>query len=113
MTTITAPIIKAGASIDIEVPDELSILNDQQEIPQGHGVFRILTKEDGDKRVVWDNRSLAQIRDAQSMFKDMIKKGLVPYKVGLDGKTTAEVMDVFDPLAEEVIFLPAPMLAGG
>jgi hypothetical protein len=47
------------------------------------------------------------------MFVNLIKKGLKPFRVGVDGKATSEVMDEFDPHAEEVIFLPQALVAGG
>jgi hypothetical protein len=47
------------------------------------------------------------------MFIDLIKKGLKPFRVGRDGNATAEVMQEFDPTAEEVIFLPMKMVTAG
>lgn len=75
-------------------------------------VFRIMTAKDGDKRVVWDCRDLDQIADAKTMFDDCIEQGLVPYRVDFNGKVTSEVMDEFDPDAEEVIFLPVSKKLG-
>jgi len=99
-------------SEDYEVPEGLHIVED--EIPSDHNrMFRILSQEKGDERVTWDARSLADIRAAKQMFVDFVKKGLKPFKVGLDGKASAEVMREFDPLAEEVIFLPMARVAGG
>jgi len=109
MTTLVVPIIRSnelGATINVEIPDSLSK-------DSGDRVWRILTANDGDKRIVWDSRALQQIRDAKNMFIDLVKKGLVPYNVGIDGKATDQVMKEFDPLAEEVLFLPIAMVAGG
>lgn len=100
-------------SVEIEIPENLDVLPDEGEISEHHSCFRILTQKDGDKRVVWDRRRLPEIRDAEKMFNNLVKEGLVPYRVGVDGKETSEVMDVFDPAAEEVIFLPTAMVAGG
>ena len=47
------------------------------------------------------------------MFDACAAEGLVPYKVGVNGKASSEVMDEFDPYAEEVIFLPVAVVAGG
>ena len=120
MTTATAErIIEAQtvkgsqASVGISVPDGLRILDDHEQPAKGFGVFRIITPKDGDKRVVWDCHDLSQIREAKEMFDKLIAEGLVPYKVGLDGKATSEVMDEFDPYAEEVIFLPVALVTGG
>ena len=98
---------------EIEIPSDLHIVGDDGMMPATHNrVFRILS-EKGDDRVTWDSRSLADIRAAKQMFVEFVKKGLKPFKVGLDGKATANVMRVFDPLAEEVIFLPMARVMGG
>ena len=77
------------------------------------GCFRILSQKDGDKRVVWCRRVIAEIKAAKRMFLDLISKGMVPYKVGVDGKASAEEMKEFDPTAEEVIFMPVRAISGG
>ncbi len=77
------------------------------------GCFRILSQTDGDKRVVWCRRVLAEIGAAKKMFMDLLSKGMVPYKVGIDGVATADVMTEFDPTAEEVIFMPVQAIGGG
>ena len=51
-------------------------------------------------------KAIDQIEDAKAMFDECVAKGLVPYRIGLDGKQTSEIMDEFDPDAEEVVFLP-------
>jgi hypothetical protein len=80
---------------------------------QDAGQFRIMTAKDGDKRVVWCRNVIAEIAAAKQMFLDLISKGMIPYKVGVDGRSTAEVMKEFDPVAEEVIFMPVQAIAGG
>lgn len=101
-------------SAKIKIPDSLQILDTPDEKPpEGFGAFRIMTPKDGDKRVVWDKRDFAQIIEAKAMFDECVAQGLVPYLVGLDGRATAEVMTEFDPHAEEIIFLPIAMVAGG
>ena len=115
MTTLNVPLIRAGnalgAAFPVKVPDSLRI---QDEVDSKHDhIFRILTKEDGDKRVIWDSRDLGQIRDAKKMFLDLIKQGQIPYKVGVDGNASSEEMKEFDPRAEEVIFLPIAAVVGG
>lgn len=77
------------------------------------GCFRIMSQKDGDKRVVWCRRVIAEIQAAKKMFMDLLSKGMMPYKVGVDGAASAEVMDEFDPAAEEVIFMPVKAIAGG
>lgn len=99
-------------SCNVSVPERLQILGDGDK-PKGNRCFRIMTPRDGDKRVVWDSRDFDQINDAKSMFDECVAQGLVPYKVGTDGRATSEVMDEFDPEAEEVIFLPIAAVVGG
>ncbi len=77
------------------------------------GSFRIMSPKDGDKRVVWCRRVIAQIQAAKKMFVDLIAQGMVPYEVGVDGQATSKEMKEFDPLAEEVIFLPIRAISGG
>ena len=116
MTTLAVPVVrvanKLGAAVEIEIPDSLLVQN-ANETSEMDRVFRVMTADDGDKRVVWDSRVLQQIRDAKEMFVNLVKQGLVPYNVGVDGKATDQVMKEFDPTAEEVLFLPVAMVAGG
>ncbi len=97
---------KGRITAQVNVPDSLRA-------NKGNRTYRILTQKDGDKRVVWDSNDLQQIIDAKTMFDECIQKGLVPYKVGTGGRATSEVMDEFDPDAEEVIFLPVAAVVGG
>lgn len=97
----------------LEVPPEIQILDDGQDVPEHHGCFRILNTESGDDRLVWDRRSLAEINAAKKSFRELIKQGMTPYRVGTGGKATSEVMDEFDPAAEEVIFMETALVAGG
>lgn len=112
--TIEAQVFKgSNTAVQIAVPDNLRILEDHENTPEGCGVFRVMTPKDGDKRIVWDCRDMNQIEEAKAMFDKLIQEGLVPYKVGLDGKATSEVMDEFDPHAEEILFLPIALVTGG
>ncbi len=77
------------------------------------GFMRVMTRDDGDERIVWCRRVMAQITVAKKMFMDLIKQGMVPYKVGTDGKASVEEMKEFDPLAEEVVFMPIKQIGGG
>lgn len=104
----------AGA---VEIPEELKIVLDADiqrfEKDDDFGMFRCLTPQDGDKRVVWNRRSLPEIAAAKKMFSDLIAKGMTPYRVGAGGQASAEVMTEFDPMAQEVIFMPLQMVGGG
>lgn len=113
-----------------EIPPELRVLDEEKDgdfmelcakvaegmAPIDYGrlsCFRIMSQTDGDKRVVWCRRVIAEIKAAKQMFLDLISKGMVPYKVGTDGKASATEMKEFDPIAEEVIFMPVKAIAGG
>jgi len=99
---------------EIQIPEKLRRLEDGEVAEKGFGTFRIMSPKSGDDRIVWDCRDLDQIEDAKVMFDELVEKGLVPYKVGIDGKATSDVMDEFDAFAEEVIFLPvAAAVTGG
>jgi hypothetical protein len=108
------PILKQGTVVKtVVVPKSLKIMDDDAAVPNCFGVLRVLTDDDGDKRIVWDRGSLDQISDARATFDQLVSEGLVPYRVGIDGKATAVVMEEFDPFAEEIIFLPLSLVAGG
>lgn len=100
-------------SCKLTIPDSLQLLPDGENPRPGQRCFRFMTPKDGDKRIVWDCHDIDQINEAKRMFDDAIEQGLVPYKVGTDGRASSEVMDEFDPEAEEVIFLPVGLIAGG
>ena len=103
---------KKGFSL--EIPESLGILDNPSDKPApGFGVIRVMTPTDGDKRVVWNSGVFAEITDAKEMFDKLVLEGLVPYRVGVDGKSTSEVMSEFDPHAEEIIFLPIALVTGG
>jgi hypothetical protein len=111
---IEVPLVKnSNVTESIAVPDKLRILKDKEKAGKWERCFRFLTPKDGDKRIVWDSRDMDQIEEAKAMFDEAVAKGLVPYRVGTDGKVSAEVMDEFDPEAEEVIFMPISQVAGG
>ena len=112
MTIEVNPLKGSNLKNKIDVPGSLKFLADNEKLKPHHHMFRIMTAKDGDKRVVWDSRDLAQIADAKAMFDELIEEGLVPYRVDFNGKVTSEVMDEFDPDAEEVIFLPVSKKMG-
>lgn len=98
---------------DLPIPPSLSVLEGSATPPKGKSVFRIINQKDGDKRIVWDAGSMVEINGAKEMFDNLISEGLVPYRVDVSGKRTPEVMQEFDPAAEEVIFMPIAPVAGG
>lgn len=104
-------------TLECDIPEELTILDDQNYDEfvgkPNFGVVRVMHPKYGDRRVVWNRMNLAEISAAKRMFTDLIQQGMVPYKVGTNGQPTADVMDEFDPTAQEVIFLPVKMVAAG
>jgi hypothetical protein len=117
-TVLELPLMMAGSTptnlmAKFEVPDCLKVVSDPVP-PPNHGMFRMVSPKSGDDRVIWDRFNLTQIQEARKMFNDLIAQGLVPYRVGANGRASNQVMQEFDPRAEEVIFLPPmKMVAGG
>jgi hypothetical protein len=104
----------SSKTIKIEIPESLSVLENPKEIaPKGFGTLRIITPKDGDYRVVWNNNSFEQIKDAKETFDKLVSEGLIPYKVDVGGKKTSEIMTEFDAYAEEIIFCPIGIVTGG
>lgn len=94
----------------LEIPPLIHINNPQ---PNHNRTIRVLSTLTGDERLTWDNRILAEIQAAKKLFMDLVAKGLKPYKVDPSGKKTAEILDSFDPLAEEIIFAATSLAKGG
>ena len=130
MIEIAERTIECFAGNKVNVPEELQVLPADAELDfvmlaaiaaqveseaeaSDMRCFRIMTSTDGDKRVGWCRRIINEIKAAKEMFLDLIKQGMVPYKVGINGQASAEIMDEFDPTAEEVIFMPAKAVIGG
>jgi len=123
MTTVTVSAFSAGKKpsnlkTDIEV-QSLQIL-DNNERPKGHGLFRILHQDYGDKRLIWDTKDFAQINEAREIFKKLIAEGFVPYLIGNNGEPTKMPMAQFDAMAgevwmeeKEIIMVPMQAAVGG
>lgn len=111
LTKVSINAIQHGKQKDIETP--LQALADGADVPEKHGLFRIINQKDGDRRLVWNSMSISEINDARDTFNQLVEEGFVPHRVDPQGNRTAEVMDEFDPSAEETIFAPIPMLVGG
>ncbi len=102
--------VRGGVKTRIET--ELQKLDDGQQPQAGQHCFRIMN-ENGDDRLVWDSGSIREINAAKKAFLDLVKKNMTPYRVGVGGNASSEVMDEFDPAAEEVIFMDTALVAGG
>ncbi len=102
-----------GSKLEVKVETELQRLPDGQKPTASQHMFRIMHPEHGDERLVWNSGVFADIKEAKRTFIELVKKGLKPFRVGTDGKASAEAMSEFDPLAEEVIFMPQALVTGG
>ena len=105
------PILNLRVEESIDLPDGFRVL-EKDEPQTGDRCWRILSHS-GDDRIVWDSGSLADISGALKLFKQMIDKGLKPFRVDASGKRSPEEMKTFDPHAEEVVFVPMPVAVGG
>lgn len=112
---IEVPVIKgSNVMASIKIPDGLGLLEKPTDKPaKGFGCLRVLTEKEGDKRITWDSNDFSQIQEAKELFDQCIAEGLVPYRVGPDGKVTDEPIVEFDPYFEEVVMIPLSMVAGG
>ena len=109
LTVLEFSPIRGGTKTRIET--ELQKLEDSDQL-NGRHCFRIMN-ENGDDRLVWDSGSMAELKAAKKAFIDLVKKGMTPYRVGVNGKASSEVMQEFDPKAEEVIFMNTALVVGG
>ena len=106
--------ISGGKTKQLEISDKLQTLDDPGAVPpKGYCCMRIPTEKDGDKRVIWDKEDLEQIAEAEITFNRLLTEGMEAYRVGVDGKKTAEKIYEFDAHAEEIIFVQLQMVAGG
>ena len=108
-----SPLVDSKLKETIEIPPEMHILEDGHQVPSGHHCFRIMHPDKGDERLTWDSTALSQIQEAKKFFIKLVKKGLTPYRVGVNGKASAKVMQEFDASAEEVIFMATTKLVAG
>lgn len=126
MTTAIAEIdrVECFGNMYVTIPEEIrrtpsldaeldKIYNEMNCDPKHIRTFRIMTPNDGDKRVIWNCRVIREIKAAKDMFLNLIKQGMMPFRVGVDGKRSSERMEEFDPIAEEVVFIPMPAVVGG
>lgn len=102
------------ASVEVEIPSNLRVWGDTtRNLPPGHKLFRVINQKDGDKRIVWDSHSLAEINEAKRLFDNLVEQGMTPYAVDPQGKRSATVLAEFSPDAEEIVFAPIAALVGG
>jgi len=120
MTTQTTPRVldltpMTGTNLKehLALPDGIVLLEHDQEPDPESGVFRILNPSSGDDRLTWDKRDFRAMQDARQTYIDLVKKGFKPFRVDATGKQTTEAMQEFDPLAQQVIFVPMRPVMGG
>lgn len=101
-----------GSKLARHIKVDLPTLGVDEEVPADCGIMRIMNST-GDDRIAWNKFNLTEINKAKDAFDKLVEEGLVPYRVGTDGKASVDVMDEFDPAAQEVLFLPVQMIAGG
>ena len=108
---------KRPTAIESEIPDTLRLLADAERKPDGHGLFRIIHQDFGDKRLVWDCHRIEEVREAKKIFNDLIAQCFVPYYIDQKtGQPTKMPMAEFDAVTEEVFLqereiVMAPMQA--
>ncbi len=120
MTTIDSHVVEfssfANSKATTKVKTTLQTATDENiskcERDKNIGLFRILNQKDGDKRLIWNRMNMGDIAEAEKMFNEFVKQGLAAYNVVPGGKSGSR-MERFDPTAEEVIFLPLNLVAGG
>jgi len=106
-------IVEFNVGQPYEIPEDVPLLGEDEDIEPNCQVWRILCKRTGDKRVKWKKWVIGEINRAKERFVDFVKQGLIPFRVGTDGKMSAEVMREFDPAAEEVVFVPRRAVTKG
>ena len=74
------------------------------------GQFRIMDKDAGDLKVIWDSGNEDETKAAEDQFKSLIKKGFIAFSVDKKGEKGKKIT-VFDPDAEKIIMIPA--IVGG
>jgi hypothetical protein len=71
-----------------------------------HQILLRILDDNGDSRLLWDRRKLAECEDARQKFDEYLKKGYRAYVCRSDGSKGARV-ETFDALLEEVIVAAA------
>ena len=67
--------------------------------------LRILDKDAGDLKVIWDKDNSDEVCAAESQFNSLTKKGFLAYSVTAKGEKGKMIKD-FDPDAEKIIMIP-------
>lgn len=70
------------------------------------GELRVLDKEAGDLKIIWDKDNEAEVQAAREQFDKLRKKGHMAWDVGRLGRKTDNEITEFDPDLEKIIITP-------
>jgi len=74
------------------------------------GQMRVMDKDAGDLKVIWDKDNTNEIEAAEEQFDKLIEKGFTAYQVDKKGEPGKKITK-FDPKAEKLIM--SPRIVGG
>ena len=69
------------------------------------GEFRIMDKDAGDLKVIWDKNNTDEVEAAEEQFDSLIKKGFTAYSVDKKGEPGTKITK-FNPTSEKIIMVP-------
>lgn len=69
------------------------------------GQFRIMDKDAGDLKVIWDKDNADEVEAAEEQFDSLVKKGFTAFSVDKKGEPGIKVTK-FNPAAEKIIMVP-------
>jgi len=70
------------------------------------GELRVLDKDAGDLKVIWDPDNEDEVQAAREQFYALKKKGYMAWNVGRLGKKTDNEVKEFDPDLKKLIITP-------
>ena len=119
VTPLAAGSVASNLKKEIDIKN-LKELQDDEDLQENEGMFRILHQDHGDKRIVWDRLNITSVKEAKDLYLELIEEGFVPYRVDGSGNPTEIPMSEFDASAEEVfmeerqiIMAPVQQAVGG
>jgi hypothetical protein len=71
------------------------------------GEMRIMDKDAGDLRVIWDSSKQVEVDAAKKQFEELMKKKYKAFAVKSNGEKGEEIKE-FNPYLEKVVLAPAP-----
>ena len=69
------------------------------------GEFRIMDKDAGDLKVIWDKDNVDETEAAEEQFDSLREKGFTAYSVDKKGEAGTKITK-FNPTAEKIIMVP-------